>query len=259
MKKYYVKDILEWFQITRDALKYYEKQGIAKSYRDANGYRYYDFLAAKRIERALWLLKMGFSIDQIKHYLTGLPFEQELQMNAARIRGLEEEIRLLQEKLKFVRHMDAYQRMIPEYYRQYSICHDVRICAGCQQGILDSLGALSRREMRVLHLGEDLSVEKETVYEKVMAHEVLLYNDACKNCRVPPMAQGTFVQGIVKLSQMGDLQKLLPQIQADVDRQGYTMGREVYCTYGYYIEAEPKEEGIAVSYLIPLRRKEENL
>ena len=256
-EKMYVKDILSLFEITRDALKYYEKQGLITGQRDVNGYRYYDYLDVKRIERVLWLLKTGFSVDQVKHYLRGLPFEEEMRMNAVRIQELEEEIRLLQDKLRFVRHMDAYQRMIPEYYRQYAVCHNINICAGCEQGQMNRLGALSHREMKVLHLREDFSVERVSYHDKILAAELMLYNEECRDCTCTVIANGSFVQGIIKLKDLEEFPKRLPDIQQDMDQQGYILGHEIYCFFLYYIEADPAEEGVAVNFFIPIQKKEE--
>ena len=256
-EKMYVKDILDRFQITRDALKYYEKQGIVQGYRDDNGYRYYDYLAVKRIERVLWLLKMGFSIEKIKQYLDGLSFEQEIHLNKARMQELEDQIVQLQEKLRFVKHMDAHQQKIMDYYRHYSICHDVKICTGCEQGKNTSIGSLGQREMRVLQLNQDCTIVGERLFERSIAKEVLLYSDPCKNCSKASIVHGPFVQGIIKLENFGGIERIFPRIRLDMEQQGYEMGTEVYCYYGYYIEAEPKEEGIAVNFFIPLRKKEE--
>lgn len=256
-EKMYVKDILDRFQITRDALKYYEKQGIVHGHRDDNGYRYYDYLAVKRIERVLWLLKMGFPIEQIKQYLNGLPFEQEIQLNKARIQELEDQIVQLQEKLRFVKHMDAYQQKIMDYYRQYSICHDIKICTGCEQGKNTSIGGLGQREMKVLRLNQDCAIVGEQLFDRSIAKEVLLYSDPCQHCSKASVIHGPFVQGIIKLIDFDGIESVLPQIRLDMEQQGYEMGAEVYCYYDYYIEAEPKEEGIAVNYFIPLRKKEE--
>lgn len=255
-EKYYVKDILERFQITRDALKYYEKQGLVWGARDENGYRCYGFQDMKRIERVLWMLKLGYSIEQIRTYLSGRSFEEEMQMNAVRLRELEKELLLARERLRFARHMDAYQSEIPAHYRHWLICRDTVICPGCERAT--QLGGITQREMELLHLNGDLTVAHRESFDRMMAMEVVLYNDDCRHCDCERVIRGTFAQGIIKLADMGDLPRQLRAIRAEVERQGYTMERKVYCFYAYYVEAEPKEEGVAVNFFIPLLEKEGN-
>ena len=61
-KLYQVKDITELFGITRDTIKYYEKQGLITPERSDNGYRVFDTFNVEKLKKILDLRDLGFSV-----------------------------------------------------------------------------------------------------------------------------------------------------------------------------------------------------
>lgn len=72
-----IKDVTEHTGLSADTLRYYEKEGLIKPQRSANGYRQYDdniVLQLNMIQRAK---NLGFSLKEIQE-LTSLLFSNKL-------------------------------------------------------------------------------------------------------------------------------------------------------------------------------------
>ncbi|MFD6158063.1 MerR family transcriptional regulator [Nocardia sp. NPDC060256] len=54
---------------TRRALRYYEERGLLPDTRTANGYREYDELAVRRVENIRRMLSVGFTAEEIRHFV----------------------------------------------------------------------------------------------------------------------------------------------------------------------------------------------
>lgn len=256
--KFYMKDVMAKFHVGRDTIKYYEKQGIIHGYRDSNGYRYYDYLALKRMERVFWLHNMGFSIEQIKRFLTGLSIEEELQLNVERITELEMQIVSLKAQLEFAKEMYTYHKGIPECYKKFQICDAFEVCLRCEKEVTAGDRWMMRRDMKILYLKDDFSVEREEYYENVAAQHTMRLNEACHHCCPEMIVRTKAVRGVLKATEMYRFQEFLTEIEEDI-RSEYIMDRRAYCLDGYYIEAEPREEGVAIEFYVPITRREDSL
>ncbi len=253
--KYYMRDLMEMFRVGRNTIKYYEEQGIIKGIREPNGYRSYSYLDMKRIERVFVLRRLGFSIEQIKIFLTGISVQNELELNQERICMLERQIAALTEELHFLKYMDSFQRKIFEYYKQYEICHDFEVCLGCgyNQEIKDKW--LMQSDIKIIHFNSDFTIAREEVYEKAVIQQTMKLNKTCLECTSNRKIRSLTVHGIIKQGQMDNFPALLQKISHDMEERGYEMEHKVYCLYSYYIEEQPREEGVAIGYYIPIKKK----
>ncbi|MCY6483437.1 methyltransferase domain-containing protein [Clostridium aestuarii] len=69
-KKYSINEVAQVFNITTNKLRFYEKKGLVKAYRDnTNNYRYYTKEHLVRIQTILMYRVLGFSIEDIEHIL----------------------------------------------------------------------------------------------------------------------------------------------------------------------------------------------
>lgn len=254
--RYYMKDIMAKFQVGRDKVKYYEKQGLITGYRDKNGYRYYDYLGVKRIERIFWLRNLGFSMEEVREFLSGLPLEEEVRLNENRINEMERQIESLKAQVEYAKEMCAYHKSLPECYKQYRICDDFEVCFGCEKNLDD--GWLMHRDMKILYLNEDFTVNREEAYENVSAKQTLNQRAICRNCESRLQVKGEAVVGVLKLREMDRFPALLQKIQEDLS-ESYVLDHVAYCLDGYYIEANPREEGVAIEFYVPVTKKEEKL
>ena len=65
-----ISEVSEKLSITPDALRYYEKIGMAKSHRRESGIRYYDENDISRLEFIKCMRDAGISIEALNEYLT---------------------------------------------------------------------------------------------------------------------------------------------------------------------------------------------
>lgn len=260
--RYYMKDVMKRFRIGRDTIKYYEKQGIIEGYRDANGYRYYDYLALKRMERVLQQRSLGFSVEQIKRFLKGLSAEEEMRLNEEIIQELETKIHLLQAKLELAKNMSYYCKDLLECYKHYQIKHDFEMCLECEEECRSGRNRRNREnlehsllsEVRVYNLGKDFTLSNEKIYECAVIGHIMQFHEACGGCHSEHIVRGPVVYGIIKMNNMHQFPAFLHEIQTEIQDE-YQLGDTIYCLYNYYIEAEPREEGIAIGFYIPVTRK----
>lgn len=81
MKDYYkINEISKLYGIGVDSLRYYEKLGILKPWRDVNGYRLYDLKDMYKLTVIRDLRKLDFSMAQIKEFLDGQCVDNTLSL-----------------------------------------------------------------------------------------------------------------------------------------------------------------------------------
>ncbi|ARN84792.1 heavy metal-responsive transcriptional regulator [Candidatus Nucleicultrix amoebiphila] len=71
MRNYRISQLAKECQIKADTIRFYEKIGLMpKPFRGANGYRYYDKEALKRLRFIMRSKNIGFTLDEIMELLT---------------------------------------------------------------------------------------------------------------------------------------------------------------------------------------------
>lgn len=68
---YQIGDVADIVGMSRDTLRYYEKQGLLTSRRGENGYRYYTDSDVESLISILYQRKMNFGLDKIRFALNG--------------------------------------------------------------------------------------------------------------------------------------------------------------------------------------------
>lgn len=73
-------EIAEFFNVSRKAIRLYEKKGIIKPVKvdTQNGYRYYSVEQVQQLNALLELKALGFSLDEIKTVLDGETSKEQL-------------------------------------------------------------------------------------------------------------------------------------------------------------------------------------
>lgn len=65
------KELEKRLGITKDTLRFYEKEGLIKPSRDENGYRHYSEEDIPIIQIIMFFRSIEFTIDEIKQMFTG--------------------------------------------------------------------------------------------------------------------------------------------------------------------------------------------
>ena len=84
--------------LSTDTLRHYERRGLIKAGRSANGYREYPPLSPDRIRLVQNALSVGFTLDELARLLKirekgGVPCLEVRALAAAKLKGLEEQLR----------------------------------------------------------------------------------------------------------------------------------------------------------------------
>ena len=102
--------------VSTDTLRHYERKGLLRAARSANGYREYHPYALARVRLVQHALSVGFTLDELASFLTvrdkgGAPCRQVRALAARKLQELEARIRSLRqlrsELLKLLADWDA--------------------------------------------------------------------------------------------------------------------------------------------------------
>ena len=104
--------------ITSRTLRHYDRIGLlAPSRVGANGYRYYDLSAVVRVQRILWMRRLGMSLSAIAEVLSDQVDEQDGLV--AHIAAMENERDRLDQRIRSAR--EALSLMRPEPNRVWTL------------------------------------------------------------------------------------------------------------------------------------------
>ena len=252
----YMKDLMRRFDITRDTVKYYEKKGLISSVRDKNGYRQYDWIMVKRLERIQAFRSMGYSLDEIKAIVSeGNMKEQGNLMFESRIREVERQQSYLASLKKMLEDNWLLSLSYEKYYwnchryDNFSILLESDACEHCKKN------EFWNQEMEKFVVNNDDSVEMEGALEKAVFAEMILPDCECKSCIRRKCIEVPTVRGVLKMSESSRISELIREIYTYGEEQGYVLERKGYCFYCYY--CEPGDEGVAMDIHIPILNAED--
>ncbi len=107
---YYVGELAEFFGVSKDTLRLYDKLGILSPKKDqSNHYRVYDRADFICLDYVIRLKKMKFSLEEINTLINDSTIQRAEAMLQIRERALQEEIIQLQKTLSIV---DDYKKMM---------------------------------------------------------------------------------------------------------------------------------------------------
>lgn len=105
MKDYYkISEISKLYNIGPDSLRYYERLGILKPRRDANGYRLYSLKELYKLNMIRDLRSLDFSMEQIKEYLEKQSVEHTLTLLGEEQKLLHARIKELKKREKIIKN-----------------------------------------------------------------------------------------------------------------------------------------------------------
>lgn len=103
VKDYYVKELADYYGISAQAVRLYDKKGLLPSEKnEVNGYRIYAREDVVTMDYICRLKKMHFSLEEIRRIMNEEPLEQVAEMVAEQQRRLEEEVRELQNLIGYL-------------------------------------------------------------------------------------------------------------------------------------------------------------
>lgn len=258
MKEYfYMKEIMEYFNISRDAIKYYEQKGLITSYRDKNGYRKFTTVMFKKIEWICTMRSIGVSLDEIKLSLSeGQMIKNGELAFAARIQEIEEQKKRLELAEKVLLSNREFVRSIPEYYLNCHLYPKFFICLASVDERACEQDALWRRGLHVFEIDSNGEIQSEYEYEKIVQDAVVVNYGICEECKRKgdSYVEGPAIRMVIKKSDADRIQDYIKEMHQWGMEYEISMKDRVYCTYAYYCETE--EEGIALDLYLPVRQED---
>ena len=105
--RYKIGEVSRLLGISSEGLRLYERNGVISSEKDPdNGYRYYRHLDISALIRSRTCRSYGFSMKETAQLLNMADLEQVGSLYRKREKELEQEISLLQQKLRYLRQME---------------------------------------------------------------------------------------------------------------------------------------------------------
>lgn len=111
--------------INKNTLLHYDREGVIKSIRDENNYRYYHINQVKNIRVILNFRKLGFSLEEIrkmKENIMGNRYEfilekisEQMEISKKEIYKLEARIKLLENHKKYIEVLDEITHIDREF------------------------------------------------------------------------------------------------------------------------------------------------
>ena len=108
---YKIGELSKLYGISVDSLRYYEKIGLLQPYRSESGYRYYSHRDIWKLNTIRDLRDLGFSMEQIRQYLSDHSVETTLALLSREQQAIDEKIAELQ---KLHRNVEKRRRAITD-------------------------------------------------------------------------------------------------------------------------------------------------
>lgn len=112
-------------EINKNTLLYYDREGLIKSFRDENNYRYYHINQVKNIRTIINFRKVGFSLEEIremKEYIMGNQYDfiskkisEQIESSKKEIKNIEMRIKLLENHKKYIEVLDEITQVDKEF------------------------------------------------------------------------------------------------------------------------------------------------
>ena len=227
-KLYQVKDIMDMFGITRDAIKYYEKKGLIEPARTESGYRLFDSFNVEKLKKILDLRDLGFSIKEVIE----MSEDAECEKNAVALTALRKEteksIRELNKKLEKIR---SYERSFFEskrFYQGFNVEYDVSFCIDCPLLSEQDKRSFFVRQVNVLSFDKAGSVEREKESYIVLGDTGL--KDECQSCDKRRTTFKYVYRGVFPYKGKEQLCNMIRGAYKNASMEGYVLQNQVYIT-----------------------------
>lgn len=225
-KLYQVKDIMQMYGISRDTIKYYEKQGFIEPSRNDNGYRVFDIFNVEKMKKILDLRDLGFSVKEVAEMLKDEQVERSGKaLLNLRIRT-EEEIQTLYKKMEKIR---IYERSFYDnkrFVNGFNVEYNFEFCLDCPMIEETDKCSYFVREADVL----SINIEGEIVDKRKSS--IILNNcdlqERCGKCGKTSEKVARAYRGMILYENEEQTKNVIRKNYTDVQKAGYQLKGVVY-------------------------------
>ena len=228
MKDFYkISEISKLYNIGTDSIRYYERLGILKPRRDANGYRLYGLKEMYKLNLIRDLRKLDFSMEQIKEYLdkqcvsnTIAMLRHEEKYLCEQVKELKVRVGLIEERIQDLSHslqVDVGEFALREVKRRHCVSLDEHITRDEEMDFLikkleqqheDKIKDFGNQMIGAYFAMEDLKKGLGNVYESIFfvldEKEKAYEFDLPKSNYLSYFYEGSYKQNLKRVGEMFD-------------------------------------------------------
>lgn len=235
---YQVKDIMQMCGISRDTIKYYEKQGLIEPSRNDNGYRVFDTFNVEKLKKILDLRDLGFTVQEIIEMALEEATERDAESLVKLRKRTEEAIRGLHQKLEKIRVYEQHFYENKRFLNGFNVECDFKYCLDCPMiEEADKCSYFVRNaEIWTFDNNGDLDEKLET--------SVILddcgFKERCRECGKTREKKERVYRGMLPFEGEKEMQRVIWEKYQDAKQAGYRLKNKV-CVTKKILKSEGKE------------------
>ena len=172
--QYYIGELAEYFGVSTDTLRLYDRAGILSPKKEKNGYRAYSREDMIFLSYVLRLRQFSIPLQEIKHLVNEGSLENAEQMLESREAVLTREIERLRELREVCEDYRAMFRATRENLGRFSVCQSPRIILREVSGsLIDAASAFDRLDTHLVRRFTSL-IDGSGLYSPIYAE--ILYD-----------------------------------------------------------------------------------
>lgn len=149
--------------INKNTLLHYDREGLIKSLRDENNYRYYHINQVKNIRAIINFRKVGFSLEEIremKEHIMGNQYDfiseklfEQIEKSKKEIKELEKRIKILENHKKYIEVLNE----ITQVDKEFIFIDKQNYCFSKRENYFFHIGKTGDNEQAVLYTTNEIN------------------------------------------------------------------------------------------------------
>lgn len=247
-KEYQVKDVINKFEITRDTIKYYEKQGLIEPKRSENGYRIFDELNVQKLKNILCFRDLDFSVETVLDLYRNRGTERYLEILEEQRKVIEEQIRQLNRQLTQVQKLESIRGSDMRFKNTFAVDYNLQFCIDCPHMTAADRRKNFTRDAVLLTMGTDGSILDTQDCDAIRENSIM--GEKCRNCSQTKWWHERVYRGLIAYPGAEKLEEMLKDIMERGKSLGYRFDTNILLLKKI-IKSDGAEQ-LAVDIVIPI-------
>lgn len=224
-KEYQVKDVVKKFGITRDTIKYYERQGLIEPKRSENGYRVFDEFNVQKLKNILNFRDLGFSVETILEIQKNNNSEHYIEILEEQRKIIEEQIRELNRHLTQIQKLESIRGNDMRFRNTFAVDYNLKFCIACPVMRAADRRKHFTRDAVLLTVGKDGSILDRQECDVIRENSIM--GEKCRNCTRTKWWYERVYRGLVIYRGTEDMKKTLQEAKQKGESLGYHLGTNI--------------------------------
>ncbi len=227
-KLYQVKDIMQMYGISRDTIKYYEKQGLIEPRRNDNGYRVFDTFNVEKLKKILDLRDLGFSVQEIIEMALDESTERDAESLVELRKRTEETIRRLHQKLEKIRAYEQHFYENKRFLNGFNVEYDFKYCLDCPMMEETDKCSYFVRNAEIWTFDDNGEVEEKQETSVIL--DDCDFKERCRECGKTREKKERVYRGMLPFEGEEEMLRIIREKYQDAKRAGYRLKNKVCIT-----------------------------